>query len=345
MSARSIVRGLAGGMTVAVMLAGVPATAAAAPAKKGSSGAAITTTGGTGAGTEGSGASTTAPSSEAAPARPAEGLPDGLEMDPAAADRANAEAAYREGSDLYEMGKYPEAIEQFQRAWDLSKEVQLLYNLGQAHWKWFDVDPDVDHLRQAALFFRNYDKRMRLSEGYDPVEIDNILKAIDAQIEIEDRKRADALRPVLVQPGGPTEEELAWQQRRRTTRGLNISGTTLIVVGGVTLGAGVAALVSRVGHKLVLDNATASDGGINLATADEDARRRNGFLLSGELAFGTLITAAVILPVGITLRVIGAVRDKKDRASARDRDAERERNAKKAKVAWQPTLGGVRVRF
>ncbi len=340
MSTRSIVRGVSGVLSLALALAGVPAAAQAAPARS--------------------------KPVEDQPIDVPEEMPleedveppedfgeeqdpgvstAGLVLDPAAADRANAEAAYREGSDLYELGKYGEAIEQFQRAWELSKEEQLLYNLGQAHWKWFDTDPDIDHLRQAALFFRNYDKRMRLVEDYDQVEIQNILKAIDAQIVIEERKIADANRPVIVQPGGPTEAELAWQQRRRTTKALNISGTTLIVVGGVTLGAGVAALVSRLGHKFVLDTATPAPGGINLATAQEDARRRDGFLVSGQVAFGTLIAAAAILPVGITLRVLGAVRDKKDRADARSRDEERERNAKKAKVALQPTLGGLRVRF
>lgn len=348
MITRSITRAAAAGLVVALVLAGGPATVAAAPAKpakakKEATGSA--TDDGAASADAAAPASTTAPAAEAAPAEPTEGLPDGLVLDPAAADRANAEAAYREGSDLYEVGKYPEAIERFQRAWELSKEEQLLYNLGQAYWKWFDVDPDVEHLRQAALFFRNYDKRMRLIEDYDPVEIDNILKAIDAQIEVEERKLAEANRPVIVQPGGPTEEELAWQQRRRTTRGLNISGTTLIVVGGVTLGAGIAAVLSRAGHQFVLDSATPTPGGINLATPEEDARRRDGFLLSGQVAFGTLIAAAAIVPVGITLRVIGAVRDKQDRAKARERDTERERNAKKAKVAWQPTLGGVRVRF
>lgn len=356
MSARSIMRGAASSVVAAVMLAGMPAIAAAAPGKaakketKAETSAAAETGGAPGAESGDAASGGAAPSEGAAPSdgtpKPAEGLPEGLVLDPAAADRANAEAAYREGSDLYEVGKYPEAIERFQRAWELSKEEQLLYNLGQAYWKWYDVDPDVDHLRQAAVFFRNYDKRMRLTEEYDPVEISNILKAIDAQIEVEEHKLAEATRPVIVQPGGPTEEELAWQQRRRTTRGLNISGTTLIVVGGVTLGAGVASVLSRVGHKWVLDTATPSPGGINLASAQEDARRRDGFLISGQVAFGTLIAAAAILPVGITLRVIGAVRDKKDRVTARERDAERERNLEKAKkVALQPTLGGLQVRF
>lgn len=355
MSTQSIVRALSGGLSLSLVLAGLPATVNAAPARKKPAAA------------EEAAPIEEAPAEEApAEEAPAEagdptdpaltdgaveddegpGVPtEGLVLDPAAADRANAEAAYRQGSDLYELGKYADAIEQFQRAWELSKESQLLYNLGQAHWKWFDADPEIDHLRQAALFFRNYDKRMRLTEDYEPVEIDNILKAIDAQIEVEERKIADANRPVLVQPGGPTEAELAWQQRRRTTKALNISGTTIIVLGGVTLAAGAAALVSRLGHKFVLDSATPSDGGINLATAEEDARRRDGFLVSGQVAFGTLIAAAAILPVGITLRVLGGVRNKKDRSDARSRDEERERNAKKAKVSLQPVLGGLRVRF
>ncbi|MCH9683331.1 MAG: tetratricopeptide repeat protein [Deltaproteobacteria bacterium] len=284
---------------------------------------------------------------DAAPdgAEPEEDIGAGIVLDPEVANRQNAEAAYREGSELYEVGKYGEAVDLFKRAWELSKEVQLLFNLGQAYWKWYDVDPEVDHLRQAAVFFRNYDKRMRLTDEYDPFEITNILKAIDAQIEVHERREAEANRPVIVQPGGPTEEELKWQQRQRATRGLNVSGTTLIVVGGVTLAAGIGALVSRVAFKLLLDSSSTSDGGLNIATADEDARRRQGFLLSGQISFGTLIAAAVIAPVGIALRVTGAVRDKKDRARAREKDQERERNLKKAKVAIHPGLTGLTVRF
>lgn len=268
------------------------------------------------------------------------------EVDPEQAKRDQAKKAYGEGSDLYELGKYPEAIEQFKLAWELSKEVQLLFNLGQAYWKWYDVDPDVDHLRQAAVFFRNYDKRMRLREGYQPAEIETILTAIEAQIEVDERKAAEAARPVIVQPGGPTEEELAWQQRQRTTKGLVISGTTITVLGGLTLAAGVAGLLSRVTHQALLDNSVSGDGGINIATADEDARRRNGYLVSGQVAFGALIAAAIVVPIGVGLRVAGAIREKKDRATARERDQERERNEAKAKkVAIQPSVGGLTVRF
>ena len=271
---------------------------------------------------------------------------EGLVLDQEAADRQNAKAAYLEGSDYYETGQYAKAVEQFTRAWELSKKELLLYNIGQAYWKWYDIDPNIDHLRQAALFFRNFQKRMRLTEDYDPTEVDNILKAIEAQIQVHEQKETEANRPVIVQPGGPTEEELAWEQRQRTTKGLVISGTTISVLGGLTLAAGVAAVLSRTTFKVLLDSSTSSDGGINLASAEEDASRRNGYSVSGEVAFGTLIAAAAILPIGIGLRVAGAVREKKDRQKARERDEIREQNEAKAKkVAIEPTLGGLRVRF
>ena len=117
------------------------------------------------------------------------------------------------------------------------------------------------------------------------------------------------------------------------------------MLGGLTLATGVAGLLSRLTYRVLLDNSTSGDGGINLASADEDARRRHGYLVSGQIAFGALVAAAVVVPLGVGLRVAGAVREKKDRQQARERDQERERNAQKAKVAVEPTLGGLRVRF
>jgi tetratricopeptide (TPR) repeat protein len=268
-----------------------------------------------------------------------------------------AEKQFLEANDDFETGHYAEAIPKFEGAYELLRDVpgmdkvrvDLLFNLGQAYWKWFDVDPDIDHLRKAAQTFRNYDKRKRLDPDYSPAEVDNILKAIDAQIENEERKAAERNRPVVVAPSGPTEDELRREQRRRTTRGLNASGTALIVVGSLAAGLGLAGLITRGAYKVILDNQTSSTG-VTLATADEDARRRNGFLLGGQIAFAGLITAAIILPAGIALRVTGATRDKKDREHARGQDAEREKLKQyeqrgNKKVALEPRLGGFAVRF
>lgn len=284
---------------------------------------------------------------------------------PEAADREQAAEAFGKGGDLYELGKYPEAVEKFQLAWELSHEVQLLYNIGQAYWKWFDVDPDIDHLRQARLFFTNYDKRMRLTEGYDPTEVENVLKAIEAQIEAERRRIEEANRPkeIIVQgPTGESEEEIRKKQRRRTTKALNASGNTLIVLGSLSLGVGLGALASRFAFGQVLNSTSNNDAMVSLLTADEDERRRDQYLLSGQIAFGGLLAAAVMLPVGIALRVSGAVRIKRDRERARAERGDkadtgrgddgkkkgrkgRKKKDKKAQAYVVPSYGGLTVHF
>lgn len=294
------------------------------------------------AGDAGAEAPATEPAPEPAPAPEPEPEPE------TSPDDERAAQAFREGSDAYELGKFEEAAGKFGEAWELSHKPQLLYNLGQAHWKWFSVDPDIDHLRKARLFFTNYDKRMRLSEGYDEKEIAGYLAEIEKQIAEEEKRIEEANRPVIIQSAALTEEEVQREQRRRTTRALNISGNVLIVAGSLSFGLGLGGLASRAVFGAVLDNTSGSDDArTNLATAEEDQRRRDGYLTSGQIAFGGLIAAAVILPVGITLRVIGARRGKVDAAEAGEEDdkgrKKKSRGKKRARV--EPSATGIRVVF
>ncbi len=283
------------------------------------------------------------PSEAETPAEPAPAEPPEADL-----DTEKAADAYRKGSDAYELGKFAEAAEFFGTAWELSHKAPLLYNLGQAHWKWFDTDPEIEHLRQARLFFTNYDKRMRLSQGYDPAEVQGYLETIEKQIAEQEKKIEEANRPVIIQSAALTEEEVQREHRRKTTRALNISGNVLIAVGAVTLGAGIGGLASRAVYGAVLDNTTGrGEAEVNLATAEEDARRRNGYQVSGQVAFGTLIAAVVILPVGITLRAIGARRLKVDGAQADGKDKRKRKRGGKtqARAKVVPGVTGLRVHF
>ena len=232
-------------------------------------------------------------------------------------DRQRAASAFREGTKDYELGQYEQAIERFQKAWELAPEPQLLYNLGQAHWKWFDVDPDIDHLRKARTFFQNYDKRMRLRDDYSSSEVEGYIRALTAQIDAEEAKAAERARPVIVDPS--LEQRDAAERRRlererklRVTKGLNVSGVTLIVLGSATLAMALGGLIARQANRVILDNSTGGEPGTtNLASASEDAKRRRGYVVGGQVAFSGFILAGVLLPVGITLRVIGGVREKR----------------------------------
>lgn len=226
-------------------------------------------------------------------------------------NRAIAAAAFMEGSKYYELGQYPKAIEKFERAWELSNEPLLLFNLGQANWKWFDVDPDVEHLRRAKQSFENYDKRMRGSEGYDLTEIQRFVERIDEQIakaeETADQRKERELRALE-----ESEKRRLWIEReRQIVNNLNASGIALITVGSLTLVMGVAGALVRTANKIVLDNSTGGPGEINLQSAEEDRRRRDGFLLGGQLAFSGFIIGGVLLPIGITLKVLGGVRERR----------------------------------
>jgi tetratricopeptide (TPR) repeat protein len=285
-------------------------------------------------------------------------------------DRDQAAAAFREGSMFYELGQYAEAIAKFEEAWKLSPEPQLLFNLGQAQRRWFDVDPNIDHLRKSRTYFENYDKRLKSEPSYSRQEADyvqNMIEKLDAQIELEEQKAAERNRPVIT---GPTTAELEELEKRRLDRErklimakrLNGSGIALIVAGSVSLGIGAGAAIGRLSYKLILDN---SQGGTpdspNLATVEEDTRRRNGFLTAGQVAFGALIAGVVILPIGIGLRVAGGIIERRTLGTPSRREQKAQEQEKKAaedkpssppveepqapKVSVEPTVGGLRIRF
>lgn len=246
--------------------------------------------------------------------------------------RIEAANAFLEGSKFYELGQYPKAIERFERAWELSNEPLLLFNLGQANWKWFDVDPDAEHLRRAKQSFENYDKRMRGSEGYDPTEIQRFIERIDEQLskaqETADQRRERELRALE-----ESERRRLWIEReRQRVAALNAGGITFIALGSVALTMGIAGALLRTANKIVLDNSAGGPGQINLQTADEDRKRRDNYLLGGQLAYSGFILGGVLLPVGITLKVLAGVRER--RVLGR---------APKADVAV--TADGFRVRF
>ncbi|MBX7077802.1 MAG: hypothetical protein K1X88_01365 [Nannocystaceae bacterium] len=280
------------------------------------------------------------PIETAEPAPPAETPSEPVEPVEPSADEKRVEAAqeFLRGSKEYEKGAYPKAIEHFERAWDLSEEPLLLFNLGQAYWKWFAVDPDVEHLRRARQSFENYDKRMRGSKDYDLTEIQRFIERIDEQIakaeETADQRRERELRALE-----ESERRRLWIERERSiVTSLNASGITLITLGSLTLTMGIAGMLTRVANKIVLDNSSAGPRTTNLSTAEEDAKRRNQFLVGGQLAFSGFIIGGVLLPIGITLKVLGGVRERRALGGKAGKDKK-----KKAEVAV--TGDGVQVRF
>lgn len=283
--------------------------------------------------------------------------PEAEEPDPT---QQEAAALFREGSMFYELGQYEDAIVKFEAAWKLAPVPQLLFNLGQAHRRWFEVDPNIDHLRQSKTFFVNYDKRMKTDPSYGAREADyvqNMIEKLDAQIELEENKEAERNRVIV---NGPSAADIEALEKRRiqrekqlaASRRLNGAGIGMIIAGSMAAGVGLGGILARTAYKVVLDNSSTGDpNSPSLATAEEDRRRRNGFLLSGQVGFGGLIAAAVFLPIGIGLRVTGGVMQRRaldgaEPDATEGEDAAPEKKTEPApKVAIEPSATGLRLRF
>jgi len=230
---------------------------------------------------------------------------------PDADPRAEAAAAFLEGSKYYELGQFSRAVERFEHAWELSREPLLLFNLGRTHYEWFKVDGDADHLRRAKMFYQNYAKRMRGSEGYNDDEVAAILRTLDLELEKASESQEGKVDRELRAREESERRRALVEREKRIVKGFNASGNALIVTGSVMVVMGIAGILVRTANKIVLDNSSAGDRSPNLSSAEEDARRRRNYLVGGQLAFSGFIIGSILLPVGIALRVVGEVRERR----------------------------------
>ncbi len=265
------------------------------------------------------------------------------------ADAQQAAQLYFRGRMAYDTTKYDEALGLFEQAYELCSQSEgchapaLLYNLAQAYWKRGEVNDDVADLRQARTLFKTYDQIQREAEdGYESGEVTNVLAALEAKIEyLELAERAKAQGRAQV---GPTAEEMRLQRRLKTTKALHASGTALIVVGTLVGLTGVAAIIARSSTGFMLDQAGGGEAGAgNQNSVEDDRKLRDAYATTGKLAFATLIAAGVTLPVGITLKVTGKVRDKEDGVLQKKVDDKLELRSRPVAAALGRTL--LRVEF
>ncbi|HWO19485.1 MAG TPA: hypothetical protein VNO30_11945 [Kofleriaceae bacterium] len=74
----------------------------------------------------------------------------------AAEDRAAAEQLFREGAAAYKSGKFDEASQRFDAAYDNLRAPEIAFSAAQAHRLQYEVDRDPAHLRRALELYRVY---------------------------------------------------------------------------------------------------------------------------------------------------------------------------------------------
>ncbi|WAS97432.1 hypothetical protein [Nannocystis punicea] len=161
------------------------------------------------------------------------------EAAPAASDEAEAQRLFEEGSKAYNLGKFDVAIARFEAAYELSHAEALLYNLGQAYSKRYELEPDPAYLRQARVLFLNFAKIAEASGG-DSRDARAHVAAIDVQLAGLGKAEAEPQPEGPAPAPAPAPEPPAPKQPYRP-RAAGIAGYALIG-GGLVLGTGLGAL-------------------------------------------------------------------------------------------------------
>lgn len=107
-------------------------------------------------------------------------------------DAAEARMRFELGSSFYTQGRFAEALVEFSRSFDVSREPQLLHNM-------YLCERDAGHTREAAEYLRRY-----LDAAGVDVEnrqlLESRLQTLDESAAQEDEDRRERDLPLLVQP-------------------------------------------------------------------------------------------------------------------------------------------------
>lgn len=219
------------------------------------------------------------------------------QAEPAAgADEAEAQRLFEEGSKAYNLGKFDVAIEQFEAAYELSHADALLYNLGQAYSKRYEVEADPAHLRKARVLFLNFAK-IREAAGSDARDARERIAAIDAQLAELGKGEA--------QPEGPAPAPESPAKPPYRPRAAGIAGYTLIGA-GLVLGTGLGALgLVSAGR---IDDQRRDEGQYVPLSGAREQQYEGSYQSARALAFAGIGVGGALLVTGVVLVAVDAAR-------------------------------------
>lgn len=130
------------------------------------------------------------------------GAPHAL-VQPSEADMSLARIEYEKGEKAYRLGQFEDAAMAFEKAYEKSALPDILYNIGLSHLRWYDVDPDLAHLRKAKVVFQNYVIEIQKNpELGDLEEAETLIKQIDEKIA--EHEKAEAAAAAAANEGNDT---------------------------------------------------------------------------------------------------------------------------------------------
>lgn len=160
--------------------------------------------------------------------------------------RRQASAHYDQGTTYYDLGKYADAVKEYEAAYQLKNEPALLFNIAQAY-RLGGNAPEA--LRAYKAFLRRVPDAPNREEVIG--HIDNLQKLIEQQKAVSTRPSTGTIAPGQRIP--PSEQppaqsalapaatvQAAPEKRRSVARKpwlwVTVVGAAVVVAGGVTLG-------------------------------------------------------------------------------------------------------------
>lgn len=153
-----------------------------------------------------------------------------------------AEELYAEGERAYFLGDYRVAVARFEAAYDKSQLPQLLYNVGLAYMRRYELTKDVGDLRRAQSVLLNFrvelerDPTIGSQQNLDSLlsQISRALAALDARKAPDPATATAETRPADACPDPAPPKTIVKPANTRA------AGAALLTLGGLSLASGVA---------------------------------------------------------------------------------------------------------
>ena len=160
---------------------------------------------------------------------------------------STAEALYAEAERAYFIGDYVTAVSKFEAAYAKSQLPQLLYNVGLAYMRRYELTKDVADLRRAQSVLTNF----RVELERDPTigsaqNVGELLKQIERSLAAHDTRKPLTSKPTTkvatsaAQPTAAACPDPAPAQTIIKPADTRRAGAALLTLGGLSLAAGVA---------------------------------------------------------------------------------------------------------
>lgn len=183
------------------------------------------------------GSSLALPSAAMAAPLAAQGLPVPVPLAALAAPEADKppEILYEEGKKAYRLGRFAEAVQKWEEAYDKSERSLLLYNISLAYKGLYGISGDVEDLRKARAVMKNFLVIAQADPEIDPDDAEERIAELDQMIA---DAAASVPGPEPEQEEGPEEPPPPKDEMRAIVPDGPDPGRTLRIAGAGTLGGG-----------------------------------------------------------------------------------------------------------